>query len=543
MVENEAKKEKSNSPGRAVAQPRSEFVRRPQGFDARRIHAYETLVNDPDRLQLFCYTDRLSYRPGDEVIVHASTNTQNFSLEIRRDDGTSKPLATIQKISAPFTAVPDDFAAQGCNWPVAARLTVPLDAPSGFYLMIARGTDAKGNIQEQEHGFTVLAASPGEKAPILFVLATSTWAAYNDWGGSCHYLAHNEPRGLPIAPILSIHRPWARGFMSLSPGAPMKGNAWSLEPGAAPRYPQEEFAALNGYTRYYANAGWANYERHFALWAEREGYRFDFATQTDLHNDPDILTPYRCVVIVGHDEYWSWEMREAIDRYVEAGGRVARFGGNFAWQIRIEGGGTRQVCYKSLARDLDPVVGTENQRRATVEWEDSLVNWSGAATFGLSAAWGGVYANYGVHAPRGSGGFTIYRPDHWAFQGGNFYYGDVLGASARIFGYEVDGLDNIVKDGLPVPTFSDGAPANLQILAMAPASDDDVDGMAILRYGNNSPENLERAARGTGMIVHFTRGAGEVFNTGVTDWVAGLAARELGTEIVTRNVLDRFIRG
>ncbi|MDK1493695.1 hypothetical protein QN219_27265 [Sinorhizobium sp. 7-81] len=532
------------------------FIPRPQGFDATRSRSYETVIDDARVAQVFCYTNLLSYRPGDDVLIHASTTATEISIEIRRDEIGSNPVDVIQQVKAPFSLLPADFAANGCGWPVVARWTVPRDLRSGFYLVIARAADGQGNVREHVHGITVLPAKRGARAPVLFILATSTWTAYNDFGGSCHYLADNEPEGLPFAPKLSIHRPWARGFMSLPAGAPRKGYGTALEVGAIPRYPASEFATLRGYSRYYANAGWANYDRHFAFWAEQNGYNLDYATQTDLHNDPDILEAYRCAVIVGHDEYWTWEMREAVDQYVEKGGRVARFGGNFYWQIRLEDGGTKQICYKKLAKTHDPLMGSTHARRITAEWEDPLVGRPGAATFGLNATWG-MYANHGAFAPRGSGGFTIYRPEHWAFTGGNFYYGDILGGSARIFGYEVDGLEYEIRDGLPYPTFKDGAPENLEILAMGLANNrevphystgeslyysDETDTFTVPRYGADTPENRDKASRGSGMIVHFTRGKGEVFNAGAADWVAGLAARELGTEIVTRNVLDRFSR-
>ena len=57
-------------------------------------------------------------------------------------------------------------------------------------------------------------------------------------------------------------------------------------------------------------------------WAEQQGYRLDLASLHDLHFRPEILEAYKCVVFVGHDEYWTWEMRDAVDRYVEAGGGV-----------------------------------------------------------------------------------------------------------------------------------------------------------------------------------------------------------------------------
>jgi hypothetical protein len=155
------------------------------------------------------------------------------------------------------------------------------------------------------------------------------------------------------------------------------------------------------------------------------------------------------------------------------------------------------------------------------------------------------------------GGFTVYRPDHWAFAGSDLYYGDVFGAASRIFGYEVDGLDHVVRGGLPYPTGEDGAPEGLEILALGLATNveedhgnadtplfvggEDAAFIAETVYGAASPENLDRAARGNGMIVSFSKGRGEVFHAGTCEWVAGLIDRDPFVERITRNVLDRFL--
>jgi hypothetical protein len=49
------------------------------------------------------------------------------------------------------------------------------------------------------------------------------------------------------------------------------------------------------------------------------------------------------------------------------------------------------------------------------------------------------------------------------------------------------------------------------------------------------------AGRGSGMIVSFKRGRGEVFHAGSVEWVVGLLRRDAQVERVTRNVLDRFL--
>jgi hypothetical protein len=74
-----------------------------------------------------------------------------------------------------------------------------------------------------------------------------------------------------------------------------------------------------------------------------------------LHFNPEILHGYDCVVRVGHDEYWTGEMRDAIDEYVERGGRVARFAGNFMWQTRFEPRAASARSATSTPRAEDPV--------------------------------------------------------------------------------------------------------------------------------------------------------------------------------------------
>jgi hypothetical protein len=538
--------------------PRRRFLPRGQGFDATMALAYETPIDDPTFPQLFVYTDKLSYAPGDTVAIHASSTLPSFTLDIVRDGIRPQHVASLE-LTAPFTMPPSGFLNDGCDWPVVQRWTVPDDLPSGFYLMLSRGTAADGTVREQEHGFFVRSARPGTDARILFLAATCTWTAYNDWGGGNHYMSDKVP-GFAFSPTLTTQRPFSRGFLWLPEGAPRRMHDNAGPPGAIARHPCFEFAVSRGFSKFYASAGWASYERNFAHWAERETIPLDFATQHDLQEDPALLDHYDCLVCVGHDEYWTWEMRDAVDAFVDRGGHVARFAGNFYWQIRLEQANTRQVCYKWTAATNDPLMRHNDKRRLTCNWEDPKVGRPGASTFGLNGGWG-IYAGVGAMVPRGPGGFTVYRQNHWSLQGTHLRYGDILGGQANIFGYEVDGLDYEIRHGLPWPTFRDGAPENVEIVALGLATNSEIipdergevsyfnfygDPAAEvmpLRYDDDSAESLDRSARGSGMIVSFTRGAGSVFHAGTCDWVAGLKRRDHAVETVTRNVLGRFTRG
>ncbi len=108
----------------------------------------------------------------------------------------------------------------------------------------------------------------------------------------------------------------ARGFCRLPTGAARAIPDKPPEPGEMVRYPYMEWAYAYGYSKKYASAGWASYERHFVCWAEEQGYQFDMATLHDLDADPNLLDGYECAVFVGHDEYWSTPMRDAVDAWV-----------------------------------------------------------------------------------------------------------------------------------------------------------------------------------------------------------------------------------
>jgi len=155
--------------------------------------------------------------------------------------------------------------------------------------------------------------------------------------------------------------------------------------------------------------------------------------------------------------------------------------------------------------------------------------------------------------PRASGAYTVWRPEHWLFEGTGLTYGDALGLTDAIVGYEVDGCDLTTgADGRPAPTHVDGAPATLEVLASAPAHLWEQHEQPI-RYAHEPGEleNVTEAVYGEGWREHLgefrhnqavlgvftTPGGGTVVNAGVTDWAYGLRGEDPILEQVTRNVV------
>jgi len=519
-------------------------------------HTYEYPGMDGERGEIWCYSDRFSYAPGGEVTLFISATAATCDIEIVRDGGSEQTVLSIHAIATIWQPTPDQCSVEGCGWQPSHAFRIPADWRSGGYRLTLTAEGRDGRPIRSHHLFIVCPARGRKPGRILQVAATGTWTAYNTWGGSNHYQGITGANRDRYATRVSTERPWCRGFIVLPPDAPRVPLEIETPPATAPRYPHMEWAFATGHSKKYASSGWASYDSHFFRWAERAGYAIDLISQHELHFQPDSLDDYDCAVFIGHDEYWTWEMRDAVDRFVERGGHVARFAGNFMWQTRFEDGGRSQICYKYRARAEDPVYRGGDATRATNSWEAPEIGRPGALTFGLNAT-RGLYAGWGGCAPRGVRGFPVYRPDHWAFAGTGLYYGDLLGAEAHVFGYEVDGLDYVIRNGLPEPGGEDVVPEGLQILALGMTSlveesadiaiEDqfltDADGRFVAEtlYGSRDDAALAKVKHGAGMIVNFPKGKGEVFHVGSTEWVAGLKRQDAMVERVTRNVLDRYL--
>jgi hypothetical protein len=456
---------------------------------------------------LDAYTDQLSYQAGDQVGLCVSTTAPHFAVEIARVGAKREVVYQKDDVAGASHPVPASASTHGCHWPVALRVPVPAGWRSGYYSVVLRAAGTDDKPQEGEAFFVVRPAKPGRDAKILWQLTTNTYNAYNDYGGTSLYVSGKLPlQGARV----SFDRPMSPGFLS-KPNRPL--------------------------SRWNPYAGWHNWERLFAVWAERVGYRMDYAVNSDLEFRPEILKPYRLVLSIGHDEYWSAPMRDHLEAFIGNGGNVAFFSGNVAyWQVRSEDNGRALISYKYRYK-YDPYYKQGNYPLLASLWSHRLVKRPENQLTGVSFNYAG-YHRYGS-VPQGASGYTVHRPKHWVFEGTKLEWGDLLGARGKVVGYECDGCDFVLGDEGPVPTHRDGTPEGFVILATAPAKlwDSDVAFTSECLYGEGTDKRRERGAAVMGV---YTRG-GTVFTTGCTEWVRGLEAQDPPVERITRNVLDRLM--
>jgi hypothetical protein len=444
------------------------------------------LAQPEQRAPVEGYTDQQSYQAGDEIKFHVSIAADRFDLEIARVGAERVVVWKKEGLAGKQFPIAADASSHGCRWPAAFTLTVPAEWPSGYYTGRLTATLPDGKAARSELWFVVRSARPGQDTKVLLQLATNTYNAYSNWGGYSLY-AYNGRFGTQGRRV-SFDRPVHTQF---------------------PRW-----------------------EQPFVQWAERAGYRLDYAVNSDLEFRPDLLKHYRLVLSVGHDEYWSAPMREHLEAFVAAGGNVAFFSGNTCcWQVRSEDNGRALVCWKQAYKD-DPVFTTGPAGLVSTLWSHHGVGRPENRLTGVGFLWGGYRKSHGQFMAE-KAEFTVYRPEHWLFAGTGQKRGDQFGGKDSVVGYECDGCELTWSNGLPSPTHRDGTPAGFEVLAVCPA-----------RWHPDDCEwydQWEKGRTGQAVLGTYTRG-GTVVTAGTINWSHGLRGGDPVVVRVTRNVLDRLAK-
>ncbi|MEZ6052913.1 MAG: DUF6605 domain-containing protein [Planctomycetaceae bacterium] len=429
------------------------------------------------------YTSTLSCTPGEELAFHLSSSADSVRMVIERVGATNEVVLEEAEIASAAHPIPDRASSEGCGWPATYTLTIPEYWTSGCY--IATLTASEGDKDARSTVlFVVRAAEPGQSSRILLQLATNTYNAYTNWGGHSLYSYHDRD-GLQGHRV-SFNRP--------------------------------------------LNSQYANWELPFVKWAESNGYVIEYGVNSDLEFHPEILSHYRLVLSVGHDEYWSSPMRDNLERYIADGGNVAFMSGNTCcWQVRSEDDGRALTCWKQWY-NVDPVYRNGDHKRLSTLWSHHLVDRPENELTGVGFLWGGYHRSHGQFMD-GPASFQVHRPDHWLFKGTDLKRDDRFGGEDTIVGYECDGCEIEWKDGLPFPTHRDGTPETFTILATCPVRWAPGDSLWYDRF----PEDRTGAA----VLGTYTRG-GTVVTTGTTDWSHSLKGNDPTVIQITRNIIDRL---
>src|SRR5262249_2934890 len=220
-----------------------------------------------------------------------------------------------------------------CDWTNPYTIAVPgdpdpTDWASGVYLV-----RLTGNTSGKQSFIIFVVRDDTRTSKYLYQLNMNTFEAYNNWGGKSLYKFNSTSS---IAAVnVSYNRPFALG----------------PQPDAASGVGAGEFLTNFQVLFETAAAGWSY---NMVRFLEREGYDVSYITDVDAHEDANLLLSHRALVVAGHSEYWSWQMRANAQAARDAGVSLGFFSSNTCfWQIRyrsssVTGAPDRTIiCYKS----------------------------------------------------------------------------------------------------------------------------------------------------------------------------------------------------
>lgn len=433
------------------------------------------------------YASLTSVPRGGSILIYVNTGDPTYTMDVFRTGwygglGARRMLPTISRtgISQPIPSPSGPEKIIECRWTDPYSLQIPRSADatdwaSGVYLVKLTGSSGKQSY------VSFVVRDDDRVAALFFQCSVTTYQAYNAWGGKSLYPFNSTDQD-PSRKV-SFNRPY-----SITQGL--------------------------GAGEFLNDGGW---EYNMLRWLEKEGYDVSYGTNIDVHESPSILSGRKAFLSVGHDEYWTWEMRTNVIAARDRGINLGYFGGNACyWQIRLEPSavdGARdrtEVGYKEYVFAEDPVYldgDPKNDYLVTTKWHRWPLLIPEEEFIGVTFIHDGINTD-----------IVVANASHWVFAGTGLRNGDHL---PGLLGYEVDHM-------------TDFTPKNIELLAQSPFTSADGPG--------HSDMTIYRADSGA-----------LVFAAGSIQWAWGLddfnapGARTSrlnpAAQQITRNILNRFENG
>ncbi len=421
-----------------------------------------------------------SAEAGEVVNFSVSTTASSFIADVYRlgwyqgkGGRLMQALPALPGHAYPLPRLDPQTGLVEARWPVAFTLKIGATWVSGIYMVKLTAS----NGYQSYIPFVIRSSRPGNFA---FIHAINTDEAYNYWGGASLYVDLTHTLKAKRAFKVSFDRPFEHDI------------------GAGQFF-------------------WWEYS--MVHWLERRGYDISYFSDVDMQNNLIAHQHYYALLIVGHSEYWSMQMRNNLQALIDRGMNVAVFGGNsIYWQIRYEPGqiGSQLaseriiVCYKD--KNADPLYGKDNST-VTVLFQDPLVNRPEQPLLG---------SMYGGSLDLSQRGFpwVVADASRWVFAGTGLKDGNSL---LGLVGSEYDKVDR-----------SYPASPNLDILSASPVINH-------LKQHDVANATLYTAPSGA-----------RVFDAGTFQWSWGLdpsssinKTKVVSSSVkkITDNILENFERG
>lgn len=230
------------------------------------------------------YSDKNSYFPGDSIHLYIHSTTNQCEINFMRHGQVDSLFESFAVVPTKIQNYKCRSYSYGCNWKKTFSYKLPDNLPSGIY-----SAKLSNELAEEFYiSFVVKGSGPST----FGVLAnTNTWQAYNNWDGHSFYrYPKNEKKD--YSEILSFQRP--------NQDAQPVGNRGHL----------------------------LEAELHLLRWMEQNAFEYHSFSDRDIHDGLVNLNDYTTLVLNVHPEYWTGQMRQALEGFVNNGGNIINLGAN-----------------------------------------------------------------------------------------------------------------------------------------------------------------------------------------------------------------------
>lgn len=309
------------------------------------------------------FTNEVSYSKGD-IIEFKVNSRQNFFISISRIETPAQVLLKLNNINGKKQPLNTKLYL-GVDWETSHSIEVPATWESGIY-----AAELNNGSHKSYAFFTI----KGERKDLAILASTNTWQAYNFWGEGCFYNIY----GAKVSSLISYDRP----MLSLVP---------------------ESISGLFE-EKHFGKKHLLNAESLLFKWLDQK-YKYDVITDTDL---ADNLERYQTLVIGCHSEYWSEEMYNTLQSFLQNKGKLIYLGGNgIYWKVNQK---ERFISCNKAAHETWRKLNKPESAILGIQYTDSDYR-----TFG----------SYQLRADK-----------HWIFNNTGLKKGDIFGKNAS--GWETD---------------------------------------------------------------------------------------------------------
>uniref|UniRef100_UPI001FB98142 N,N-dimethylformamidase beta subunit family domain-containing protein n=1 Tax=Aetokthonos hydrillicola TaxID=1550245 RepID=UPI001FB98142 len=332
-------------------------------------------LNNPGSGEIAAYTSATNVSKGGTLDIKVSLGQAGqFTIDVYRlgyYGGTGGRLmlssGSLNGTTQPACTTDTTIYLTECNWTTSYTLQVGSNWTSGLY--VGKLTD--GSTGKQTYVWFVV-YDDSNTADILFQSSITTVLAYSTTGG--HSLYSYNSVNAQQAYKVSYDRPYSEAVNQTSD-------------------PDNE---RNSPLRW---------EYNMVRWLESQSYNVTYTDNMHVYTNGQTLRNHKVFLSVGHDEYWSKEIRDSIEAARAAQINLAFFSANVGyWRVRFESSTTAagqvnpnrvMACYKADWA-LDPVAQQQGSSAATNKFRSVQNQQPENALLGImyGSDTGNVYGGY-----------------------------------------------------------------------------------------------------------------------------------------------------